>query len=362
MKPVIGLMSGTSMDGIDCALVDVETHRLLDGFIHPYPVHIQLILETILQNQHVDLIEFFTLHRLIGEAFADAVLALMKKNRLSADDIVAIGSHGQTVFHAPRRALPLTCQLGCAHTIAQKTGILTVADFRTRDLIVGGEGAPFAPVYHDVIFSHLEQPLAVVNIGGIANISVLQKNKPVYGFDVGSGNCLMDAWCMRHQEQPFDADGIFASQGAVIERLLSDLLSDPFMMRDAPKSICKSYFSLQWLLAFLKPDDKAADVQATLLELTAQGIVRSIKALDTVPHRVLICGGGVHNPRLMARLCALLPDMTVQSTASVGVNPDFLEAQIFAWLAVKALHHEVVDLRHITGARQSVVLGAIYPA
>lgn len=361
MKPFIGLMSGTSMDGIDCALVDVTTHRLIDGIIFPYPTKIKLLLEQISLSQLIDIQVFFKLHHWIGATFADAVLDLMKKNNLKKQDITAIGSHGQTIFHAPRHTPAFTCQLGCAHTIAETTGVQVVADFRTRDMILGGEGAPLAPLYHQTLFAQLIRPVVIVNIGGIANVSIVS-NEPVLGFDVGPGNCLMDAWCLKHCNLPYDRDGSWGSQGRVIDRLLAHLLADDFIQKECPKSIGKEYFSLSWLEPHLVSSYKPVDVQATLVEFTAQALARAINQLSCKLQRVLICGGGVHNGYLMQRLALLLPHAPVESTRVVGINPDFIEAQLFAWLAFKTLSNEALDLTNITGANHPTVLGAIYPA
>lgn len=360
MKPYIGLMSGTSMDGIDAALVDVTHHRLIAGLTYPYPQDIKTLLSNLTNHQLINIAQFHHLHRMIGEAFAEAAHALLEKQCLTHEDVEAIGSHGQTVFHDPYAPTPYTVQLGCPHTIAERTGITVVADFRTRDMVLGGQGAPFAPLYHDVLFNQYDKPLAVVNIGGIANITFLFREKSCVGYDVGPGNCLMDAWIQQHQHQSYDKDGEWAAQGQVIDRLLADCISDPFMQQAAPKSIGKEYFSLSWLEAYLNSNDKPADVQATLCQLTALCIAQTIQLQNSLPKYLFICGGGVHNQTLQRAITALLPHVDVQSSAAVGISPDYLEAQLFAWLAHQTLQQQPVNLKSITGAQKAALLGAIY--
>lgn len=357
----IGLMSGTSMDGIDAALVDVESNHCIHGITYQYSDYLKYQLQEAMSLKAHSLAWFSQLNRLAGQEFAKAAIELLKQSGVASHDVVAIGSHGQTLCHDTSVNIPYTVQYGCAHTISHMTGMTVVADFRTRDLIAGGQGAPFAPIYHQELFQHQKSALAVVNIGGIANLSYLQKNKPVSGYDTGPGNCLMDAWIAKHLGKNFDRDGRWAAMGEIIPSLLNDLVNDIYFQRQAPKSIGKEYFSLTWLEGYLSDNYQPCDVQATLKQLTAVTIADSINSLPALPKYLLICGGGVHNQALMASLKELLPDIEVLSTERFRVNPDFIEAMMFAWLAKKALDYMPLDMQHITGAQYPVILGAIYP-
>lgn len=360
MKLYIGLMSGTSMDGIDAALVDVETNALIAGLIYPYSEEARQLLNEVLSALHHPG-RYSQLNTLLGREFGKAVLALLKTAPVTASQIIAIGSHGQTICHNTLESIPYTVQLGCGHTIAEMTSIPVVADFRTRDLVVGGQGAPFAPLYHQALFGDLYDPLAIINIGGIANLTYLERSKAVIGYDVGPGNCLMDAWIRQQLQQPYDKQGAWALSGKVIEQSLNSMMQDPFFQQSPPKSLGKEYFSNQWLARHFASDAVAEDVQATLLEFTARSIAESIKQQDPRLKQVFVCGGGVHNQALMARLQVLLPNHFIASTATVGIDPDYIEAQLFAWLADKTMTQSTVDLKSITGAKTPTILGAIYP-
>ena len=361
-KLFIGLMSGTSMDGIDAAITDLSSNSLIAGLTHPYSFEAKTKINALLNGEPSSLKTYSQLNTLLGREFAQAAIKLLAHARIPAKAIQAIGSHGQTLEHDPSADIPYTVQLGCAHTIAELTGITVVADFRTRDLIVRGQGAPFAPIYHQALFKNHGYPLAIVNIGGIANVTYLINEQEVSGYDLGPGNCLMDAWIEKQQGYAYDKNGEWASSGQVIEPLLDRLLSDPYFKRQQPKSIGKEYFSLSWLERFLKNDYSPADIQATLLRLTAQSIAEGIKNDDKAPTKLLVCGGGAHNLALLEALGKLLPEIKVQSTDSININPDFIEAQMFAWLAEKTLSQIPMDLRQITGSERATILGAIYPS
>lgn len=361
-KLFIGLMSGTSMDGIDAALVDLSTHSLIAGITHPYSSEAKARINAVLNGETIDLKAYSQLNTFLGREFAKAALELMNKAQIPASAIQAIGSHGQTLCHDATADIPYTVQLGCAHTIAELTGVTVVADFRSRDLIVGGQGAPFAPIYHQALFKGQEYPLAVVNVGGISNVTYLVNDYDLSGYDLGPGNCLMDAWIQKHLGYDYDNNGDWASSGQVIQPLLETLLADPYFKRKQPKSIGKEYFSLDWLERYLLGDYSKADVQATLLRLTANAIALGIKSDAVAPSQLLICGGGAHNTALLNELSKLLPEMKVQSTDSININPDFIEALMFAWLAEKTLNHRPLDLRRITGSKHATILGAIYLA
>lgn len=360
MSLYIGLMSGTSMDGIDAALIDLPSHRLLLGITQKYSDELKLKMDELLCGTNLTLASICQLNTLIGKEFANTAIELLNRAKINTDEVKAIGSHGQTLCHDPFDQIPYTLQLGCAHTIATLTGITVVADFRTRDLVNGGQGAPFAPLYHQELFTHTKDDIALVNIGGIANCTFITKNGFTQGWDIGPGNCLMDAWCLKHLGNPYDADGKWAQQGKVIEPLLDCLLTDKFFSLKSPKSIGKEYFSLDWLMSFLKKEYKAVDIQATLLALTAQSIAQTMVMSHTKINKLYLCGGGTHNSQLRQMLSQLLPQIKVSSSAEVGIDPDYLEAMMFGWLASQTLNKIPLDLSAITGSKQPSVLGAIY--
>lgn len=362
MKLYIGLMSGTSMDGIDAALIDLTSNTFIQGITCPYGKEVKERLQEALATKAHSLGYYNQLNTLLGREFAKAALNLLTMTEYCASDIVAIGSHGQTFCHDSTAIIPYTVQLGCAHTIAEMTGITVVADFRTRDLVAGGQGAPFAPLYHQAIFTRHAFPLAVVNIGGIANLSYLANELDVKGYDTGPGNCLMDAWVFKHLQMDYDNRGEWALSGCIIDALLASMLSDPYFQRQYPKSIGKEYFSLNWLIKQLSGHEAATDVQATLMQFTAITIAREVNALPCKPGELYVCGGGARNQALLNALEALLPDTRVLSTQTININPDFVEALMFAWLAEKAINNKPLNLYSITGARHPIILGAIYPA
>lgn len=357
----IGLMSGTSMDGVDAALIDLPSNQLIAGITRPYSPEAWARLSNVLNGQTLSLSTLSQLNTVLGREFALAVLELLEKASCSPKDIIAIGSHGQTICHDATADIPYTVQLGCAHTIAEMTGIRVVADFRTRDLVVGGQGAPFAPLYHQELFSHQKRPFAVVNIGGIANVTFLEASGALSGYDTGPGNCLMDAWARKHLNQSYDANGEWAASGQVISSLLSECLSDSFFEQIAPKSIGKEYFSEEWLSSKLKPSYSPSDIQATLLELTARTIFNELNQRGIQLSSVIICGGGVHNASLMKALQHHSESLSVVSSREFGVDPDFIEAMMFAWFAEKAIHNIPLNLNSLTGAKNTAVLGVIYP-
>lgn len=362
MALYIGLMSGTSMDGVDAVLVDLSTNQCIYGLTRPYSIEAKRFLDDVLNSTTIGLATLSQLNTLLGREFAVSVLLLLEKANCRAQDVVAIGSHGQTICHDATADIPYTVQVACPHTIAQLTGIRVVADFRTRDLVVGGQGAPFAPLYHQELFAKRKAPMAVVNIGGISNVTFLDESNITRGYDIGPGNCLMDAWINQTLKQPYDNNGAWGASGDVIQLLLSELLDDPFFKLPSPKSIGKEYFSLSWLLPKLQVNYRPVDVQATLCELTATTISSAIKDHSDRPSSVVICGGGVHNGALLNALQRHFDQSSVVSSALFGVNPDFIEAMLFAWLAEKAIHEIPLDLMSLTGATQPVILGAIYPA
>jgi len=357
-----GLMSGTSMDGIDAALVDMRDHTLIAGLVQPYTLETQRRLQGLLSEKKTELDEIGQLNIILGREFAEAALSLLKKNNLSAQQISAIGSHGQTILHQPKAPLAHSMQLGCPHTIAAMTGCSVVADFRSRDIALGGQGAPLAPLYHPVLFGNKQnEPMAVVNIGGVANITFIQKQEALGGYDCGPGNGLMDAWIQQRLGERFDVNGRWARQGSVIRPLLAQLYDDSYFIQRAPKSLDKSYFSLNWLQPYLKPEYKPEDVQATLLALTVQAITQAIEAEDLAVTRVIICGGGAHNGALLYALSQDLKGRTVGTSESVGIDSDYVEAMMMAWLAAMAMEKRRLPWHKITGAKsEASVLGITY--
>jgi anhydro-N-acetylmuramic acid kinase len=362
----IGLMSGTSMDGIDAALVRLEDDRieLADSLHHPWPEALIADIRAMAAGGSTSLDRLGRLDAAVGEAFAAAALNLLQQNSLAANEVSAIGSHGQTLCHGPLGPHPYSLQIGDPNRIAEQTGITTVADFRRRDIAAGGQGAPLVPAFHRAFLHSAEENRVVLNIGGIANITLLPaaENSAVTGYDTGPGNCLMDRWIGRHRQQHYDAGGAWAAEGQLQPELLWRLLEDPYFSQPPPKSTGTEYFTLDWLLQRLPADISPVDVQATLAGLTARSIADAIRDSQPDTERLLICGGGIHNQRLMLLLDIELPGITVESTAQHGMDPDWVEAMAFAWLARQTLKKKPGNLPTVTGAGHSRVLGGIYQA
>ena len=361
----IGVMSGTSLDGVDVVLATIDEHRVaqLASLSWPIPVSLKQAVLDICQGQQLTLSQFGQLDTQLGRLFADAVNALLKEQNLQARDIVAIGCHGQTVWHEPTGVAPHTLQIGDNNQIVARTGITVVGDFRRRDIALGGQGAPLVPAFHHALLAHPTERRMVLNIGGIANLSLLIPGQPVGGYDTGPGNMLMDAWIWRQAGKPYDKDAEWARAGKVILPLLQNMLSDPYFSQPAPKSTGREYFNYGWLERHLRhfPGVDPRDVQATLAELTAVTISEQV-LLSGGCERLMVCGGGSRNPLLMARLAALLPGTEVTTTDAVGISGDDMEALAFAWLAWRTLAGLPGNLPSVTGASQETVLGAIFPA
>jgi len=362
----IGLISGTSADGIDAALVRFERDRprLLAALTHPWPDELRTRILAMAQDEtRLDLDAYGRLDVAIGQCFADATLRLLEDSSTTSAEVRAIGSHGQTLRHRPHGEHPFTLQVGDPSVIAERCRIDVVADFRRADVAAGGQGAPLLPAAHAMLLGSPGRTRVVLNLGGIANITVLAADGRVFGFDTGPANGLMDAWCLRHRGEAFDRNGAFARAGSVDSELLATLLADPYFALPPPKSTGREHFHLAWLeqqtrLSQLSP----ADVQATLLELSARSVAHAIDRHAPDATEVLACGGGVHNSALMERLATLLGPRAVRSTADEGVDPDYLEAMAFAWLARQRLLGLPGNLPAVTGARGPRVLGAVYPA
>ncbi|MGX5672746.1 MAG: anhydro-N-acetylmuramic acid kinase [Lysobacteraceae bacterium SCN 69-48] len=368
-RTFLGLISGTSADGIDAALVrfdDDHAHArptLLHGRTHAWqPALRERLVALGQQAQALTLDEVGELDVRIGHAFAAAALATLRDAGLAARDVGAIGSHGQTLRHHPYGDAPFTLQLGDAHVIAERCGIPVVADFRRRDVAAGGHGAPLVPAFHAATLHDPGEDRAVLNLGGIANLTLLPARGTVRGFDTGPANGLMDAWCQRHTGTAYDAGGAFAARGHVDGPLLARLLAEPWFAAPPPKSTGRDRFHLDWVEAALAGTEAPADVQATLLALTARSVADALRATQPGTRRVIACGGGVHNPLLMAALAEAMPDALIESSAAHGLDPDFVEAMAFAWLAREHLAGRPGNLPAVTGAAGPRVLGALYPA
>ncbi len=370
-------MSGTSIDGIDVALVEFTQSQcqLVASLDYPIKQDVKQNLSklssprsSIASIESENRIELMAeMDVIMGHCFADAVNAILKQENLSASEITAIGSHGQTLRHRPLNKNPFTLQIGDANIIAEKTGITTVADFRRMDIAVGGQGAPLAPALHNAILRSSEIDRVILNLGGIANITLLPKdsNKDVLGFDTGTANTLLDAWYKKHHlnsNDDFDKHSNFAKKGSVNKDLLQILLSDPFFQLPHPKSTGREHFCLDWLLTQVKrinQEIKPEDVQRTLIEFTTQTISDSIKTLKLSNYQILACGGGMHNQFLLNSLTEKL-GVNVQKTNDFEVDGDYLEAMTFAWLAKQRIENKTGNLPSVTGARLKKVLGAIY--
>lgn len=361
MSLVVGLMSGTSLDGVDAALVDFSqpSPRTLDTLWLPYPDEIRRAVLDLQAPGENELHQSALLANMLARCYADAAIKLLATSGHLREQIAAIGCHGQTVRHQPGQGY--TIQLNNPALLAELTGISVIADFRSRDVAAGGQGAPLVPAFHAAVFGHPGEHRVVLNLGGIANLTDLPPGKPVHGFDCGPGNMLLDAWVEKHLGQRYDTAGRWASGGTPISRLLEALLADVYFRAPPPKSCGRDEFNLDWLDRHLAAGDGAQDVQATLLELTAVTATTAISRWCGAPQTVLVCGGGVHNTALMTRLQELLGNCRVVDTESVGQPADWVEAVAFAWLAWRTLHGQTGNLTDVTGARYARVLGAIYP-
>jgi len=356
----IGVMSGTSLDGVDVALCTVDAHncRLIHSLEYPLP---QTLKDEILSsiNQTTTLKQVGSLHTKLGFLFSDAINALLEKYVLNPEQIEALGVHGQTLWHEPNAVYPFSLQLGNANVIATQTKIKTISDFRGMDVANGGEGAPFAPAFHKFLFGSSAKKRAVLNIGGMANLTILDEK--TLGFDVGCGNVLLDLWVDKKCSQKYDKDGEFAKEGILNEILLKSMLDDEYFKKLPPKSTGREYLNLRWLEKYIQKVSTLSDtdIQRTLLELTAKSIANEVKRYKI--EELILCGGGAKNLFLVERLEKLCGCKVVFSD-EYGANGDFLEAMLFAWLAYKRLHNESVDLKDITGAKKNSILGAIYEA
>lgn len=364
----IGLMSGTSVDGIDAALVDLSKDgppHLRTALTHPLPSELRDALLTAGQGAGgLTVDKLGELDHRVGLAFAEATLAVLTAAGIDAESVTAIGSHGQTLHHAPDAQPPFTLQIGDPNLIAARTGITTVADFRRRDIALGGQGAPLVPAFHQALFHSTDENRCVVNIGGIANVTVLPcRGGAVTGFDTGPGNALLDLWASEHLGHAFDEGGRWAASATVHQGLLQALSRDPFFRRPPPKSTGRDYFHAGWLHAGIESLTQApppARVQRTLCALTAQTIADAVKRFGPGQERVLLCGGGTRNATLREDICAALAPRPVVDTDDFGIASEWIEACAFAWLAMRTLAGLPGNLPSVTGAREAAVLGGIY--
>lgn len=367
----VGLMSGTSVDAIDSALVrrgNDNSVQLIATHQHAIPTATRERIAAISHTGPDEIERLGALDRELGLLFGAATLQLLAKSSTSPDRVRAIGSHGQTIRHRPpsgatAEAACFSLQIGDPNTIAEHTGITTVADFRRRDIAAGGEGAPLAPAFHAAAFTQAGVNRAIVNIGGIANATLLEGVALRMGFDTGPGNTLLDHWVQRHLQQPYDQDGQWSAEGEVNPELLAQLLQHPYFSKTGPRSTGKEVFNLTWLDTCLGDGKRfnPQDVQATLAELTATSIAEAIRGSHMLISEVYICGGGAHNTDLMRRLYHRLGPATLDSTAAIGMDPDWVEAATFAWLASQSLQGLRGNAPVVTGARGERVLGGIYP-
>lgn len=367
----VGLMSGTSVDAIDCALarVNLQGTTLLATREYPVPEATRQRITAISHPGDNEIERMGALDRELGELFADATLALLSQSGHQPDEITAIGSHGQTIRHLPPSVHTppghgFTLQIGDPNTIAERTGITTVADFRRRDIAAGGEGAPLAPAFHAAAFAKPGVRRVILNIGGIANATLLDGEGGVLGFDTGPGNTLLDHWIRRHRGSAYDRDGQWAAEGEVNRGLLEHLLTHDYFSRQGPRSTGKEAFNLSWLderLAHLGTAPDAQAVQSTLAEFTATTIAHGILQATSAIDAVYVCGGGARNTDLMRRLYRKLAPAQLETTAALGMDPEWVEAAAFAWLAWRSLEGLSGNVPAVTGAAHTVILGAAYP-
>ena len=363
----IGVMSGTSLDGVDLALMDfdVEPAQCVATDFTPMPTDLKQALGQLLKSGETSLQQLGELDHRLGLLYAECINRFLAKQQLSSDQIKGIGCHGQTVWHSPTGKFPFTTQIGDMHLVAVKTSITTVGDFRRKDMAYGGQGAPLVPAFHQSLFSDPHKIIGILNIGGISNISLMIPNQATIGYDLGAGNTLLDIWIEQHLGKSFDRNGEWAKAGKVHFELLNCLLDEPFLKQSPPKSTGRELFNLTWLNQKLAGFSRISpqDVQAALLEFTAQSIALDLNNLQVASHlkrELLVCGGGAKNGFLMERLANLLPTWRISTTLEYGLDVDYVEAAAFAWLAYRRINNLPSNLPSVTGATQAVSLGAIF--
>ena len=360
----IGVMSGTSLDGIDISLVDInpEHCKLIASHYLAMPDALKTNLLSLCSSADDEIHRAALAEQQWARLVAEGVSTLLAHSNTRADQVRAIGSHGQTIRHAPEQHY--TVQIGSPALLAELTQICVVSDFRQRDVAAGGQGAPLVPAFHEMLFTKQNDACAVLNVGGFSNLTLLEAGEDTAGFDCGPGNVLLDAWIQHVQDKPFDKDGAWSASGNINQPLLEQMLLEPFLATTGPKSTGRELFNLTWLHTLLakQPAIAAQDVQATLCEFTAQSIALALQQAQKNTQAVWVCGGGAHNKDLLNRLRRLLPNANVESTDAIGVSADWMEAMAFAWLAYCCLEGIPSNRPAVTGAKGLRILGAIYPA
>lgn len=354
------MMSGTSLDGVDAALVDLSlpAPRLLARHYQPFDDRLKDALLALHLPSHNELHLSQVIGNQLAKLYSLSVFPLLSQTGIAAAQVSAIGCHGQTIRHCPEHGY--TVQIGNAALLAESTRITVVSDFRSRDIAAGGQGAPLVPAFHDHVLRHPTVHRVIVNIGGISNLTNLPPELPTTGFDCGPGNLLMDAWCKIHTGRPYDDNGSWASSGKVLPELLGRMLDEPYFALAPPKSSGRDLFNIAWLNGKLQGNEAAVDVQATLLELTSLTIAQAIGKHCSGAREIYLCGGGSHNLALLNRLSGLLADCGIQTTGALGIDGDYLESIAFAWLAQQALYGKPANLPLVTGAKHPCILGAVY--
>ena len=369
MTYYLGIMSGTSLDGVDIALIDIQSNqtKLIAADFTPMSANLREKVTALIQSGTTTLQALGELDHQFGLLYADCVNTFLHKYQLKPEQIEAIGCHGQTVWHSPKGQFPFTMQIGDMNLLAAKTGITVVGDLRRKDMAFGGQGAPLVPAFHQAVFFDPNWATVVLNIGGISNVSLLIPEQPVIGFDTGTGNTLLDQWIEKHQRKAYDKNGEWAESGQVNSDLLAALLDEDFFQLPPPKSTGRELFNLAWLenkiqkIAGKTTALLPQDVQATLAEFTVQSIVLALHNIQTtLPYRLLICGGGAKNQTIMNGLKQALPNWRIQLTTELELDIDYVEAAAFAWLAYRRMHNLPANLPSVTGATSAVSLGAIF--
>lgn len=367
-KLIIGLMTGTSADGVDAALVSASdtspnSPKVLATRFHPYPSSLQKQIIALAHQNAIEFDAYFKLDKDIAIELATAVHGLLQQENLTAEHIAFVGSHGQTIRHRPEPEHNYTVQIGDANTLTALIGIDVITDFRKADMAHAGQGAPFAPFFHEKVFLETGKTTVVLNLGGIANITILHMGSPTTGFDTGPANALMDDWIKLNKNEKFDTHGQWASTGTVDKQLLSTLFSDRYFSKKPPKSTGREYFNTEWIASHLPEKKlKAADVQATLCELSALSISEAIKNSTRECSQIFLCGGGIENRELVRRLKRHLPETKFCDTEEAGIDPNFMEALLIAWLAHRYDLKLAGNLPSVTGAKKAVICGAKYLA
>ncbi len=352
------------MDAVDLVLADINDNKIqtLDYQQSPFPAELKQSLEEAASDFSTPIKDVMELDRKLGLHLGKSIKHFINDSLIDAENIIAIGCHGQTLLHHPNGEPAYTLQIGDPNTIAYITGITTIADFRRMDIAAGGQGAPLVPAFHKAVFGNDLEKRVIVNIGGISNITILNASD-VSGFDTGPGNCLMDEWIQQHKQLSYDHNGEWAGTGQIHSPLLETMLEDPYFELPPPKSTGREYFNLDWLMSVLKPFNASAeDIQATLLEFTVTHIISAISRYASTSRQVLVCGGGAHNKLLLRRITAALPTQQLQKTDDYGMPVDQVEAAAFAWLAKCRMEQQSLDLHAITGAEKKIMLGTIFQA